>query len=34
VQCHESNPRHAFKSETGKYDWVAYNASTYKFVAR
>ena len=34
IQCHESNPRHAFKSETGKWDWVAYNSSMYKFVAR
>ena len=30
----ESNQRHAFKSETGKWDWVAYNSSMYKFVAR
>lgn len=34
VQCHEQNPRHAFATETGPWDWVAYNASTYKFVAR
>ena len=34
IQCHESNPRHAFKSQTGAWDWVAYNSSMYKFVAR
>jgi hypothetical protein len=32
IQCHESNPRHAFKSQTGAWDWVAYNSSMYKFV--
>ena len=34
IQCHEANPRHAFKSETNSWDWVAYNSSMYKFVAR
>ena len=34
IQCHESNPRHAFKSQTGSWDWVAYNSSMYKFIAR
>ena len=34
IQCHESNPRHAFKSETETWDWVAYNSSMYKFIAR
>lgn len=34
IQCHESNPRHAFKAETGTWDWVAYNSSMYKFIAR
>ena len=34
IQCQESNPRHAFKSQTGAWEWVAYNSSMYKFVAR
>ena len=34
IQCQETNPRHAFASQTGQWDWVAYNASMYKFVAR
>ena len=33
VECQEVNPRHAFDSLTGKYEWVNYNSSMYKFVA-
>ena len=34
VQCQEVNPRHAFKHLTGANEWVEYNSSMYKFVAR
>ena len=34
VQCQEVNPRHSFSYMTGKYEWVKYNTSAYKFVAR
>lgn len=34
VQCQEVNPRHSFLNMTGKYEWVKYNTSAYKFVAR
>jgi hypothetical protein len=34
VQCQEVNPRHAFKHLTGANEWVDYNTSMYKFVAR
>jgi hypothetical protein len=34
VQCQEMNPRHAFVAESKWYEWVEYNTSMYKFVAR
>jgi hypothetical protein len=34
VQCQEVNPRHAFEELTGTYEWVDYNKSSYKFVAK
>ena len=34
VQCQEVNPRHAMEELTGKYEWVKYNTSMYKFVAK
>ena len=33
VQCQEVNPRHSFSDMTGKYEWVKYNTSAYKFFA-
>jgi len=34
VQCQEVNPRHAFKHLTNDNEWVDYNQSMYKFVAK
>lgn len=34
VQCQEVNPRHAFEELTSTYEWVDYNKSSYKFVAK
>ena len=34
VRCQEVNPRHAFEELTGAYEWVDYNKSMYKFVAK
>jgi len=34
VQCQEANPRHAFKELTKSHEWVDYNTSMYKLVAR
>ena len=34
VQCQEVNPRHAFEELTNAYEWVDYNKSSYKFVAK
>ena len=34
VECQEVNPRHAFYSLTDKNEWVDYNTTMYKFVAK